>query len=176
MAHRLAGQYRKRSIFRRIGNFPLSRRTVNVRPILIDVKRNPTPTCKLRRTLDIKQTDSAYLVGVFRLICRTASVEARLALDAVVRDRVHVTAHLHRAFHLATRRLHGVFMGRRSGEHVGEFSRRQDVDSAGRQVAQRRSWRRMSRRDTRWFSHHQRRIFWQSGWFVRSGRRRHRTL
>ena len=27
-----------------------------------------------------------YLVGVFRLICRTASVEARLALDAVLRD------------------------------------------------------------------------------------------
>ena len=47
-AFMLAGQYKKRSIFRRIGNFPSSRRTVHVRPTLIDVKR--TPTYKLTRT------------------------------------------------------------------------------------------------------------------------------
>ena len=43
-------------------------------------------------------------------------------------DGVHITAHLQRAFHLATRWLHGVFKGRRSGEHVGEFSQYQDVE------------------------------------------------
>ena len=118
---------------------------------------------------------ATYFISIFLRVGGTASVQSRLRFNAVLRSPCReIALGIDRSFQLAAGRLHGVFVRRRRGEHLRQLGRRQDVDSAPRES--RRRWMRPRPRPRHPGFAQQRRIFRQSGRFVRSWRRRYGTL